>query len=73
MAMDTTPIMQDGNRPESGHETPEARERRLAREAEMIAVARAQLAAGQGRRGADLDAWLDTWEADIVPAARPTQ
>jgi len=71
--MDTTPFMQDGNHPEPGHETPEERRHRLARETELIAVARAQLAAGQGRTGADLDAWLDAWEANDAPATRSTQ
>jgi hypothetical protein len=40
----------------------EARRLRLAREAEMIAAARAQLDAGQGRTGRDLADWLDAWE-----------
>jgi len=55
-------------------ETPAARASRLAREAEMIAEARAQLDAGQGRTGRDLDAWLDAWEGDgDLPPRRPAQ
>jgi len=55
-------------------ETPAARARRLAREAEMIGEARAHLDAGQGRTGRDLDAWLDAWEGDgDLPPRRPAQ
>jgi hypothetical protein len=54
-------------------ETAEAGRLRIAREAEMIAEARAQLDAGQGRSGADLDAWLDAWEGDdaLPPRRQP--
>ena len=54
-------------------ETAEARRLRIAREAVMIAEARAQLDAGQGRTGADLDAWLDAWEGNgaLLPRRQP--
>jgi hypothetical protein len=45
-------------------ETPEARQRRLAREAEMIAEAEAELAAGQGISQAEANAWLDSLDTD---------
>ncbi len=54
-------------------ETAEARRLRLAREAELIAEAEAELAAGLGRTGADLAAWLDAWESDgALPPRRQT-
>ena len=45
------------NRPE----TAEERRERLTWEAEMIAEAEAELAAGQGISQADANAWLDSW------------
>jgi hypothetical protein len=69
--MDGTPNLHDDlpDRPEAA----DAQRQRLAREAEMIAEARAQLDAGQGRTGADLDAWLNSWEGDgpLPPQRQP--
>jgi hypothetical protein len=70
--MDGVPNRQDDflDHPESA----EARRQRLAREAKLLAEARAQLDAGQGRTGADLDAWLDAWEGDgALPPRTPPQ
>jgi hypothetical protein len=70
--MDGLPSMADGA-PSSPRETADERKRRLAHEAVMIAVAKAQLAAGQGRSGDDLAAWLDAWESDgaLSPRRQP--
>ena len=45
-------------------ETPEARARRLAREAEMIAEADASIAAGHLIDAAEIDAWIDSIGTD---------
>ena len=55
-------------------ETADERRLRLAYEASAIAEARAQLDAGQGRTGADPDAWLAAWEGDgALPPRRQPQ
>jgi hypothetical protein len=70
--MDGATNLQDD--PPDRPETAEARQRRLVCEAALIAEARAQLDAGQGRTGADLDAWLDAWEGDgTLPPRRQPQ
>jgi hypothetical protein len=55
-AMDTAPL--EGSRPESG-ETPEVRRRRLAKQAEMITEARAQVVAGQTVSLEAVEAWIE--------------
>lgn len=70
--MDGAPPLQDD--PPDRPETAEERRRRFAWEAVLIAEARAQLDAGQGRTGADLDAWLEAWEGDgALPPRRQPQ
>lgn len=56
--MDDLTGMPEGGAP--SHETAEVRRRRLAWEAERIAEAEAELAAGQGISQADANAWLDS-------------
>ena len=71
-SMDGTTNLQGD--PTDRPETADARRRRLAWEAVAIAEARAQLDAGQGRTGADLDAWLAAWEGDgALPPRRQPQ
>jgi hypothetical protein len=50
--------------PSERPETAEARRLRLAREAEMIAEAEAELAAGLGIPQAEANAWLDSLDTD---------
>jgi hypothetical protein len=63
-AMATTPFLQDGNRPEPGHETPEERPRRLAWQAEMIDRALASVAAGRTVSLEAVEAWIDSLGTD---------
>ena len=70
--MDSTSNAQDDlpDRPEP----PEARRLRLAWEAEMIAEARAQVAAGQTISLGAMQAWVDSWDTDHeLPPPEPGQ
>jgi predicted transcriptional regulator len=72
--MDTTPLARDGNRPEPDHETPEQRQRRLAWEAEMIAEALADVAAGRLISLEAVEAWVESWDTDHeLPPPEPGQ
>lgn len=62
IAMDIAPDRQD--EPPNRPETAEERRERLTWEAEMIAEAEAELAAGQGISQADANAWLDSLDTD---------
>lgn len=52
-------------------ETEEQRRARIAREADLIAAARASLAAGRGITGAALEAWFAADEATDEPVPVP--
>jgi hypothetical protein len=54
-------------------ETEAEKQRRLAREAEMIAEARAQLEAGFYIDAADVDAWIDSLDTDHELPPPPTR
>lgn len=57
-------------------ESEAARERRLAHERTLIAEARAELDAGLGISGDELEAWLDGLDGDEdlpIPVARPSR
>jgi predicted transcriptional regulator len=54
-------------------ETEAEKQRRLAREAEMIAEARAQLEAGFYVDAADVDAWIDSLDTDHELPPPPTR
>lgn len=60
----TTPQPQDKRRPEPDHETPEARQQRLAREGEAIDAALASAAAGRTVSFESVKAWVDSWDTD---------
>jgi len=64
-------------RPRTGHiaaESEQDRQTRLAWEAEMLAVAEQQIAAGLGLRGSQLDAWLAAFEGEgDLPSAQPVR
>jgi hypothetical protein len=60
--MDGTPHLQDD--PHDRPETAEARQRRLAWEAEMIAEAEAEVAAGQTISLKAVRAWVESWDTD---------
>ena len=62
--MDTMRFMQDGHRPEPGHETPEERQRRLAWEAEMIDQALASVAAGRTVSLHAVETWIESLGTD---------
>jgi predicted transcriptional regulator len=61
--MDGMPSQQQGA-PSSADKAAEARRLRLAREAEMIAAARADAAAGRVVSEAAVDAWIDSLGTD---------
>jgi hypothetical protein len=54
--MDTSPLPDD----RAGFESPAEKQRRLAYEAEMLAEARADVAAGRIVGDAEVDAWIDS-------------
>jgi len=60
----TLGFMQGSPRPAPRQETEEQRRARVAREAELIAEARAELDAGLGIEDDQLEAWLDQLEHD---------
>ena len=60
--------------PGDAPETPEQRQARLAREAEMIAEAEAELAAGQSISLEAIKAWVASWGTDHeLPPPEPGQ
>jgi predicted transcriptional regulator len=61
--MDTVPRPDDGT-PTTSSETEAERQRRLAWEAEMIAEADADIAAGRLIDEAEIDAWIDSIGTD---------
>ena len=70
--MDGTPHLQDD--PHDRPETAEARHRRLAWEAEMIAEAEAEVAAGQTISLKAVRAWVESWDTDReLPPPEPGQ
>jgi predicted transcriptional regulator len=70
--MDGTPHLQDD--PHDRPETAEARQRRLAWEAEMIAEAEAEVAAGQTISLKAVRAWVESWDTDReLPPPEPGQ
>jgi len=70
--MDGTPHLQDD--PHDRPETAEARQRRLAWEAEMIAEAEAEVAAGQTISLKSVRAWVESWDTDReLPPPEPGQ
>ncbi len=71
--MNTVPNLQNDGRSAPG-ETPAARRSRLAWEAEKIAEARAQAAAGQTISLEAVQAWVDSWDTDHeLPPPQPGQ
>ena len=58
--MDTTPRLGDSTR----FESPAAKQRRIAYEAEMLAEAFADVAAGRIVEEAEVDAWIDSLGTD---------
>ena len=68
--MDTAPRPNDSTQA-ARIETEAAKQRRLAREAEMIAKARASAAAGRAVSSEEVDAWIDSLDTDHeLPAPR---
>jgi predicted transcriptional regulator len=65
--MDTTPL------PAARLQTEAGRRRRLAREAEMIAEARASAAAGRVVSSQEVDAWIDSLDTDHELPLPPTR
>lgn len=61
----------DTTDPSAPPETEDQRSARVAREAELIAAARARLDAGQGIGGAELQAWFDADAATDEPIPVP--
>jgi len=61
--MDTSPLARDSTQA-ARPETEVARQRRLVREAEMIAEARASAAAGRVVSSDAVDAWIDSLDTD---------
>jgi predicted transcriptional regulator len=69
--MDNAPLP-DGNAQPASVETEAERQRRLAWEAEMIAEADAEIAAGLVIEEADVDAWIDSLGTDHeLPLPQP--
>jgi predicted transcriptional regulator len=67
--MDTAPL--PAGAPAARPETEADRQRRIAREAEMIAEARASAAAGRVVSSEEVDAWIDSLDTDHeLPAPR---
>ena len=68
--MDTAPLPA-GSAPAACPETEADRQRRIAREAAMIAEARASAAAGRVVSSEEVDAWIDSLDTDHeLPAPR---
>ena len=68
--MDTAPSLDD-NAPAARLDTEADMQHRLAREAKMIAQARASAAAGRVVSSAQVDAWIDSLDTDHeLPAPR---
>jgi predicted transcriptional regulator len=68
--MDTAPLPA-GSASAARPETEADRQRRIAREAEMIAEARASAAAGRVVSSEEVDAWIDSLDTDHeLPAPR---
>jgi predicted transcriptional regulator len=61
--MDTSPLVRDSKQ-SARRETEVARQRRLGREAEMIAEARVSAAAGRVVSSDAVDAWIDSLDTD---------
>jgi predicted transcriptional regulator len=58
--MDTTPPLPGDNAPAARFESVAEKHRRLADEAEMLAEARAEIAAGLAIDAAEVEAWIDS-------------
>jgi predicted transcriptional regulator len=64
VGMPTNGVMTDADPSTPRKETAEEREQRIAREAEMIAEARASVAAGRVVSLEAVSAWVDSWDTD---------
>jgi hypothetical protein len=64
LGMPTPGIVTDADFPAPRKETAKEREQRIAREAEMIAEARASVAAGRVVSLEAVSAWVDSWDTD---------